>query len=508
MNRTITMAAAFVMLLGTGMARASIEPAGPIRAQPAVEVRNATLELKQAFYDVGKGDYEKAAPELDRLIAAPGFGQLAAVLRFQTLNVAAAIALQYKHYAKAHRLAIRATGFAQATAATWLVRLSAALYTSDNPDAGLCVEAIARQWPERLDAIRPQGIVQLHHALRVAHEDDVDRSMLNALFDANWQAGQSAYDTLWRDLVLMQIEHNEPTRAATVAQRIRNAETAMSMRVDKRFDPITRRHPQAFDVDHLLAAQIRAAQARIMAHPDQLEPVQRLQDLLIEKGQNAEVLASSEAAVAHAERGDGEKAYTDFDESYNWVLNQRSLALANEGRWDDAVREMTRAARRPEDGGMNVSQSINLAGLYIDMDEPDKAAAAIVEPGQMSPYGSMQMQDVSLQIAIEKNDTRSIAKHMAYLRNHRTDDIATWQRALLRHDDLDAAAALLIERLKDPDWRNRALVDMQHYIHSQQTPIMKTFAQRWNTVTSRPDVQAALAKVGRVERFNIIAPGY
>ena len=236
--------------------------------------------------------------------------------------------------------------------------------------------------------------------------------------------------------------------------------------------------------------------------------MQRLQDRLIEKGQNAEVLVISEAAVAHAERGDGEKTFTDFGDSYNWVLNQRSLALAHEGHWDDAVREMTRAARRPEGGGVNVSQSINLAGLYTDLNEPDKAAAAIVEPGEMSPMGSMQLHYVRLQIAMEKNDTRSIAKHMAYLRTHRTDDIATWQRALLRHDDLDAAAALLIQRLNASDWRSDALVQMQHYVRSEQTPTMKIMDQRWNIVTSRPDVQAALAKVGRVEQFSITAPAY
>jgi hypothetical protein len=169
---------------------------------------------------------------------------------------------------------------------------------------------------------------------------------------------------------------------------------------------------------------------------------------------------------------------------------------------------MTRAARRPEGGGVNVSQSINLGGLYVDLGEPDKAAVAIVEPGQMSPYGSMQLHYVRLQIAVEKNDADSIAKHMAYLRKHRADDIATWQRALLRHGDLDAAAALLIQRLETPDWRSGALVEMQHYIRSEQTSTMKTFHQRWNTVTSRPDVRAALAKVGRVERFDITAPAY
>jgi tetratricopeptide (TPR) repeat protein len=508
MHRTITIAVALGLLLGAGMACASITPTGTGREQPSAKVSEAVLQLKQAATDVANGDNKKAAPELDKVIAAPSFDQLPAELRFQTLYMAAVVAFQDKQYDKAHRLATRATGFDLATGNAWMARLFAALYTSDNPDAGRCLEAIARQWPEQLDNVRPQGIAQTHFALRVAHENDVDRAMLTALFDANWQAEYSDYDTLWRDLALLQIEHNENEHAATVARRIRNAHTALSMRIDKRFDPITRGQSQAFDVDHLLEAQILAARARVKARPDQLRPVQRLQDLLLESGRNGEVLSISDAAVAHAERGDGDKAYTDFSEAYNWVLNQRSLALAHEGRWDDAVREMTRAARRPENGGLNVSQSINLAGLLADLGQPDKAAAAILEPGEMSPNGNMQLEYVRLQIAIEKNDADSIAKHMAYLQKHRTDDIATWQRALLKHGDLDAAAALLIQRLQAPHWRSDALVEMQHYTQSEQTPAMKTMEQRWNAVASRPDVQAALAKVGRVERFDVIEAAY
>jgi len=508
MNRTIAIAVALGLLLGGGMAGASITPAVAGHTPPSADANETMLQLKQAMSDASNGDSKKAAPELDKVIASPDFDPLPAELRFQTLYVATIIAFQDKQFDKAHRLAIRATGFDQATGAAWTARLFSALYTSDNPDAGRCVEAMAKQWPEQLDNVRPQGMAQTHFALRAAHEDDVDRAMLDALFDANWQAQYSDYDTLWRDLALLQIEHNDAARAATVARRIRSAHAAMSMRIDKRFDPITRGQSQAFDVDHLLDAEIQAARARVKAHPDQLRLVQRLQDLLIEKGQNAEVLSVSDAAVAHAERGDGEKIYTDFSEAYNWVLNQRSLAFAHDGRWDDAVREMARAARRPEDGGFNVSQSINLADLLADLGQPDKAAAAIVESGEMSPNGHMQLEYARLQIAIEKNDTGSVAKHMAYMQEHRTDDIGTWQRALLKHGDLDAAAALLIQRLQAPDWRSDALAEMQHYASTEQTPAMKTMEQRWNAVTSRADVQTALAKVGRVERFDLVAPAF
>lgn len=508
MNRTIIWSAALAMLLLARAAGASLEPAGTAHKPPSAAAEDAAGRFREALADLRNGNYGKAGPELEGLLAAPGFGELTSDARFNTFNIAAALALQNHQYAKAHRLAVQATGFEQASGAVWMTRLVSAMFIKDLPDAGRSVEAIAGRWPDQLGNIRPQGIAQLHHSLRIAHQYDVDRAMLDALFDADWQAGSSTYDSLWRDLALMRIEHGEIDQAVRVAHRIGSAETMVSMRVDKRFDPVTRADPNAFDVNRVLDAQIRSARARVTAHPDRLEAVHRLQDLLLEKGKYAEVLAVSQDAVAHAEKGDGEQAYSDFNDNYNWVLNQRSLALGHEGHWDEAVREMVRAARRPEDGGGNVSQSINLAGIYTDLDQPDKAAAAIVEPGAMSPYGRMQLEYVRLQIAIEKNDADAVAEHMAYLKKHRDDDIATWQRALLRQGDLDAAAGVLIERLKSPDWRNLALVEMQHYLRGQMTPTMKMIDQRWNTLTARPDVLAAMTRVGRVEHFDIVATGY
>ena len=154
---------------------------------------------------------------------------------------------------------------------------------------------------------------------------------------------------------------------------------------------------------------------------------------------------------------------------------------------------------------MNVSQLINLGGLYADLGLPDKAADTIVELGNMSPFGRMQLESVKLRIAVAKNDAAAIAASMDYQREHRADAIATWEDALLLCGKLDEAASLLIERLQKPAWRNAALVDMQHYADVTETPTEKLIHDRWNTVTARPDVQAAMQKVGRVERFHMAA---
>jgi hypothetical protein len=217
------------------------------------------------------------------------------------------------------------------------------------------------------------------------------------------------------------------------------------------------------------------------------------------------VLSISDSAVAHAEKREG-KAYPDFGDRYNWILDNRSRAFKRQGQWDKAVATEVLAARLPEQGGINVSQSINLGELYAELDQPDDAANAIVQLGDLTPIGQMQLEGVKLRIAVDRHDEQAASAALAYLRAHRAEEPDTLQDALLLRGQLDEAAALLIERLEKPEWRTDALVDMQQYADVARTPMEKVLFDRWNTVVARTDVQAALQKVGRIERFDL-APG-
>lgn len=504
MQRISWFAAALVLLLVTGAARATVTRTPKLHDRAATPSKDAAGMVQQAFTDVSHNQTVSAQAELDEAIGSASFVDLPAQLRYRALLLDSLLATQTGQDKKAHDLGMQATAFDEADGTAWTTRLSTAFSLGYYSDAGHCVAVLAQRWPDTLGGLSAGAIGQVHQQLKHSQGSDADREMLDALFDARWQVGGAEPSDLWRDLALLHIERNDIGRATTVALRITSGETALSMRVDKRFDPITLGH--SFDVDRLVAAEITAAQEQMRTHPDRLQPVTDLQELLLLTRQYARVLSISEAVVAHAGQGDGAKAYTDFADRYNWVLDNRSRALKRLGRWEDALQVEVLAARRPEHGGMNVSQLTNLGGLYAELNQPDKAADAIVELGDMSPFGRMQLESVKLQIAVDRNDTPAIAASMDYLREHRTDAIATWEDALLLRGELDEAAALLIERLKQPAWRNAALVDMQHYADVTETPLEKMIHDRWDTITARPDVQATMAEVGRVERFHIAAP--
>ena len=499
------MTAAALVLLTVCTARATIPPT-PKLAERAAELTAGAAQLVQkAFTDVSHNDAASAQAKLDKAIHAEDFDDLPTDLRYRALLVASLIAAQNGQDKKAHETAVRATAFDEADDMAWMTRLSSAFSVGDYSDAGHSVAIFAQRWPEKLGNVNSDAIWQLHYQYLQEQNPDTDREMLDALFDAGWLDGGIEPSNLWRDLALLHIERNDVARATAVALRITSAQAALSMRVDRRFDPITLKRPKEFDVDRLIAAAIKAAQERVKAQPDKLEHLADLQGLLLITGQYARVLSISDTVLDHAGRGDGPRTYTDFDDKYPWVLDNRSRAFKRQGRWDDAVHVEVLAARRPEHGGMNVSQLINLGGLYADLGLPDKAADTIVELGNMSPFGRMQLESVKLRIAVAKNDAAAIAASMDYQREHRADAIATWEDALLLCGKLDEAASLLIERLQKPAWRNAALVDMQHYADVTETPTEKLIHDRWNTVTARPDVQAAMQKVGRVERFHMAA---
>lgn len=499
-------AATAVLLLIACVAQATVAATHANKGHQSPAVTDALELVQRAFEDVRHNNTEAAGPELDKALHAPGFAGLPEDTRYQTAFVASLIAWETNKNDKAHGLAVQATRFPEADNTAWMVRFSSAFTIRNYGDAAHSLTMFAQRWPAKLGDIVPGAIMQLHYQLKLAHEDEADRLMLDELFDADWQNKSVEPSNLWRDLALQHLQRGEVARATKVALRVTSGQVALSMRVDKRFDAITLAYPDAFDVDRLIAAEITATKAQIAANPNQLQPVTDLQELYLITRQYEKVLSISDAVVARAEKREGAKAYTDFSDRYNWILDNRSRAFKHQGQWDKAIATEMLAARIPEQGGINVSQSINLGELYAELDQPDNAATAIIQLGDLTAIGQMQLEGVKLRIAVDKHDESAASAAMTYLRAHRAEEPDTLQDALLLRGELDEAAALLIERLENPEWRTDALVDMQRYADVVLTPMEKTIHDRWNTVTARPDVQAALQKVGRVEKF-AIAPG-
>jgi len=478
----------------------------PLRERPTRgDVANATQEiLARALQQVREKNAAGASATFARAFSSDGFARLPERQRFLAWSMAAAAAAEARDYASSLDWSTRAIALSStsATEDLWRLRLEAAYQLENYPDSARSLVAIARQWPKALQDLKAQAITRVLSKLDKdrAHAD-VQFDLLCSLFDAGWTSDGQQPGWKWLQLARMWLERGKPDRAAAVAVRIEYPPAIVALRVDKRYDAIPRADSTTFDVALATRKYVAAVDSDALAHPRRLEYSMELQYAFISAVQPERALHLADDFIAKVEGNDGKSLYDDFDDYYPWILDNRAAALWLLGRWDEAIAQARRAARRPEHGELNVSQALNLGGYYAMHGEADKALDAISDLGTLSPYGRMQRENILLLDAIQRQDRKKLDEHLDYMRLHKDDALSTYQYALLDADRLDAAARLLIDRLRDTDDRRDALLDMQHYADAPATPLMQVRRTRWRSVIARPEVQAALDLVGRIETF-------
>ncbi|MBX5462051.1 MAG: hypothetical protein IRZ28_13305 [Steroidobacteraceae bacterium] len=328
---------------------------------------------------------------------------------------------------------------------------------------------------------------------------------MTALFDRHWLLPNRFQPAdLWMELLPMEIEKGNIRRAAEVAARIQEPPDILLIRVDKRFDPLVRAYPRQFDLtaatDRFLAflSDLCRKFPRTLAHRISLVYT------LLDAGRFEEAIATADEVLALSP--DLQTAilnYDDADAWFNWLLDYRASALEALGIWHDAEKYRKRAAELPEEGRPNVSNAINLAGLYSRLGRSREALAALgdmASPGEgLSRYGRMQVDLILLQTALTEGDESRAKEVLERMRQSQAASLRTFEEALLVANQMDEAAMLLIRRLGDPKTRTSALLDVQAYLPGGVSPYDRMLDERWAQLRTRQDVIAAVEKVGRIE---------
>jgi tetratricopeptide (TPR) repeat protein len=201
------------------------------------------------------------------------------------------------------------------------------------------------------------------------------------------------------------------------------------------------------------------------------------------------------------------KLFEDYDDQNSWFLNLRADALERVGRWDDAVAQLKVASLLRVGNDRYISQVINLGWLYGELGRPNDALTTVGgAEGHTSAFGTMQMEFVRLDAAVQLGASKQIENSLQYLRAHRADAPDAFQEALIGLNDLDQAAQVLIGRLLDTDQRQAALQSVQDYAPRPEPQRSMDLDARWRAIIARPKVQAAIRKVGRVESYPFEEP--
>jgi tetratricopeptide (TPR) repeat protein len=494
----------FFLALVPGLLLATQEP--PIKNLPdritAVEALNE--QIAQAAEKVNKEDWTAALPLLEAVIESPVFDDIPVERRHALLTSASGVALQLHENNVAQGYARRACAMPHPATIDWQVLLYSSFGLDDMTESAVALTQIAKQTPKALADIKDAAIFRILNEIKKSEiSQSVD--LLEALYRADWKIdGLFEPSSEWRDYALALLERGRVNEAKQVTLRIRQPSVLISMRVDKRFDQIAKSSPELFNIDKAVDTDIANLREIVRKSPRSLQSVIELTYALLKARHYDEVLSITDAVMQKAnDRGSSKSAYDDVNDSLIWILNNRAIALGGLGRRDEELKLLIRAARRPEHGEPNVSQAINIGQFYCDLGRPRDALFAILDVEKTSPYGQLQVETVHLCAALQLNDKDAAASALDYIKDHQADSPRTYQGALIAAEDIDSAAALLIQRLNTSSMRGDALTEIQNYVDPTDLSWPVKSRERFRALVSRDDVRQTINKVGRIESFNL-----
>lgn len=286
--------------------------------------------------------------------------------------------------------------------------------------------------------------------------------------------------------------------ARTLARQIADPATALELLVVKAYDPLL----DATDRVARLAALIEVEDGRsaraLSAKPDDLKLLLARSQYLRSVGREREALAlllPRSGDMAAVEKG-GSDAF--------WVVNEAVYALSALGRPDDANALMRRLLALGLDKHLDlINMAINSTVLMNRAGSHREAATYAeelfrVHANKASKYGQMWMwQAVACGHALGGN-VAAAQPWIARLRADPDSNSSALMIGLLCTNDLDGAAAQLIERL-DGDDAGDMLVAVQDYtIATTGSAHLRMLNQRLQQVVARPAVASAVASKGRI----------
>ncbi len=192
----------------------------------------------------------------------------------------------------------------------------------------------------------------------------------------------------------------------------------------------------------------------------------------------------------------------------NACIETKAVLLINLSRVDQGIRVYEQAARQPEHGAVNVSQSIDLADMYDYLGRPSDALATLisVEPNNMSVIGRMEADQAKACAYAQLNDEQNLGATLSYMRAHREDDPRATQWAEICANDVESAAQQLILSLNDPESRQSALLSVQSFAQPRFVPTyLAVLRARWRSVVARSDVRRAIVQIGRADTYSQLA---
>lgn len=487
------------LILAASVTAGAAQAAEPTQDEIAEAMRLATVGTMQAR----AGQYEVAITTLASAVAAPGYEVLPPDTRLAAqYMLAAAEALTGASAAGYQRLRGTMDEFPDTVDGhDWALAARFAINAEIYGDAIDAALKLVRDY-EAPDLYWDDGLVT-----RIVAHSTYEEELAAARYDlmeAVWDSGTEPEDpfrrpdSLWFDLLLAHVERGETAKARSVIVRLNDPVLVAALYYDKRFERFATTIP-AGGFSLAMARELEWARKLVNDFPRELRAVNRLASTLTRFGHFEESLATVDAAIAAVnDAEDASTLFDDVEDELPWLHDERGRLLMRLGRHEESLTAMVAARDTSTEG---VSHDLNLGNAYILHGDPEAALEALqaIKPARQTPYGHMVEQWVIACASSLVGDEAKVAEALGFLLENADDGQAVLQEALFCTNDLDAAAALLVKRLEDPDTRSDVLDSLQRYEEKRNpTEMERLLDGRFDAVREYPEVQATIAKYGKV----------
>lgn len=382
----------------------------------------------------------------------------------------------------------------------------AAEQTKQPQEGAKALIELAGRWPQDLDDDAWRHAWRLYRGMEDAPR--MQAALLQAFFDARFELRVGDGSEMWLELARLYLDAGDIERARVAASRIIGGHHVLSMRTDRRFDPIVVRDARAFDARLQAERLVEKLQRQAVARPRDVDVWVQLSYAKLTVGAHQGVIDDATrvlAAVAPTDGSPGDVRKWDNVDSHVWLINNRAIAYARMGKVDEAIADLERAAAIPMNGGPNVSQVLNLGTLYCYAGRPEDAVRRVdISQKGMSPFGQLVQGTVLLCAAAQRGDRTEVQRLARFIQRTAGYEFPlTTLGSHLWEGDVPAAERLLLRMLDDPANRIDALEYVQDFAGTENMPGRAILDRHYAELMARPAVKAAIDKVGRVEKTDL-----
>ncbi|HDS0948335.1 TPA: hypothetical protein QDZ34_000724 [Stenotrophomonas maltophilia] len=324
-------------------------------------------------------------------------------------------------------------------------------------------------------------------------------ALLKALFNAPWKPDDLEPSRIWVQLAAMQVDAGLGKDVAATLARIDTPLELVELRSDKRFDAYIDRKDARYDP----LQSLHRHQARVAAVIAKERPIDAMLSeyaaMLLLAGRDEEAVVFTQPMVDLTHKKEGASALGD--DWLSQLLAYRAWAQSWLGRSEQALDTLALAVQVAAKTDMHRDRLMDLAGLQTALGQGSAALATLAEAAPLSTADDTWQALARFNAARETGDAETAAAARAVLHAQRDAYPSHYLEVLLAEDRQDDAAAVLIGLLRSPHDRGIALTALQDYKRHPSLPGNAGADNTWRAVKQRADVQAEVARVGRIERY-------